>query len=63
MNDKEILTQLAHLRPGEPLMATPRDLARIREARKNGNWQAVHQSKLYRQFGGQFCQLLELLAR
>ena len=40
---------------------TKQDINRIQAARETGDWREVHCSSLYKQHGGEFCSLLEVL--
>ena len=40
---------------------TKKDVENILEAKKTGDWSKVYSSKLYNEYGGEFCSLLEVL--
>ena len=44
-----------------PKRWTKKDVAMIRQAKKDGDWAQVHSSKLYIRHGGDYCTLLEVL--
>jgi len=44
-----------------PSRTTLSDIRRILEARESGDWSAVHQSRLYRCYSGEYCELLAVM--
>lgn len=40
-----------------------KDLYNILEAKKSGDWSKVHKSKLYNEYGPEYCSLLEVLCQ
>lgn len=47
----------------EKSYTTKKDIKRIQEARKSGNWSDVYKSRLYRLHSGEYCELLEYIAQ
>jgi hypothetical protein len=52
---KEIRNRWAHSH------TTKADIQRIIRAKNSGDWRAVYKSRLYTQFGPEYCDLLEII--
>lgn len=42
---------------------TKKDVESILTAQETGDWSTVHTSKLYNEYSGEYCSLLEVLAK
>lgn len=40
---------------------TKKDIIRIQKAKESGDWQEVHNSKLYNKHSGEYCELLQII--
>ncbi len=58
MTPEAILTAMRRRR--QSIHATRADIARIVEARRTGDWAPVYQSRLYRLYSAEYCELLEV---
>ena len=47
----------------QSIHTTRADIDRIIEARHTGRWNLVYHSRLYRLYGAEYCELLEVIAR
>lgn len=56
---QEVMTEMKKARKVKHF--TKKDVLAILKARKSGDWKAVHDSKLYIEYGGEYCSLLEVI--
>ena len=60
VTSESVLTAMQQRR--QSLHTTRADIDRIIEARQTGRWNAVYHSRLYRLYGAEYCELLEIIA-
>lgn len=58
---ESVLTAMQQRR--QSLHITRADIDRVIEARHTGRWHLVYRSRLYRLYGAEYCELLEVIAR